>query len=70
MGQPDISIEALYEKTQSLYKLVVMVSRRATELNAGGVSLIQQPADNVVITALQEIAEGRLSYTQAHAQTV
>lgn len=62
MIHPDISIEALYEKTHSLYKLVVMVSRRATELNAGGAPLTLHPDGNVIITALQEIAEGRISH--------
>jgi DNA-directed RNA polymerase omega subunit len=62
MGHADISIETLFKKTQSLYKLVVMVSRRATELNAGAASLIPNPDSNVIITALQEIAAGRISH--------
>ncbi len=62
MVETDISIEALYEKTHSLYKLVVMVSRRATELNAGGAPLTPHPGKNVIVTTLQEIAEGRISH--------
>jgi DNA-directed RNA polymerase omega subunit len=57
-----ISIETLYNKTGSIYKLVVMASRRASELNAGATQLVQHQKDNVIAAALQEISEGKISF--------
>lgn len=58
----DIPIENLYDKVGSIYKLVVLASRRALELNAGAVRLVDTNSDNVSQVALQEIAEGKVTY--------
>lgn len=62
MSSKKINIEELYDKTGSLYKLVILASRRAVELNDGAVQLTEYEKDNVSETALKEIIEGRVSY--------
>ncbi|TRZ51216.1 MAG: DNA-directed RNA polymerase subunit omega [Dehalococcoidia bacterium] len=62
MGKIDIDLETLYEKTGSIYKLVVTAARRATELNVGAAQLTQDQKDNVIVAALQEISEGKVSF--------
>ena len=61
----NINLEALYNKTGSIYKLVVTAARRAIELNAGAAGLTQHQKDNVIVMALQEISEGKVSF-KAH----
>jgi DNA-directed RNA polymerase omega subunit len=63
MGQ-QLSLETLYAKTHSVYKLVVMASRRAIELNAGASQLTQAQKNDIISTALHEIAEGKVSFRQ------
>ena len=62
MGETDISIGNLYEKAGSIYKLVVMASKRALELNEGATKLTESDTDRVAEQALQEIAEGKITY--------
>jgi len=62
LGKIDIDLETLYEKTGSIYKLVVTAARRATELNVGAAQLTQDQKDNVIVAALQEISEGKVSF--------
>jgi DNA-directed RNA polymerase omega subunit len=65
VGQAGIPLEVLYEKTQSLYKLVVLVARRATQLNAGGAALVQQTHIDVIGTALQEVADDKITWKKS-----
>ncbi len=60
-----IPLERLYEKTHSMYKLVVLASMRASELNAGAAQLTQQERNNVLQAALHEIVEEKVTYAQA-----
>ena len=62
MGKIDINLETLYKKTNSIYKLVVIAARRAIEINAGAAQLTQCQKDNVIVAALQEISEGKISF--------
>lgn len=62
MAGADISIEKLFDKTHSIYKLVILASRRALELNEGAARLIESDTDKVSLLALQEIAEEKISY--------
>jgi DNA-directed RNA polymerase omega subunit len=62
LGRTKISLESLYDKTGSIYKLVIMAARRAVELNAGAAKLTQEQNDNIAETALQEILEGKVSF--------
>lgn len=54
--------EELLTKTGSVYKLVVLASRRASELTAGAPRLVKAAVEEKVSTiALQEILEGKVS---------
>lgn len=57
-----VPLEKLLPKTDgSMYKLVVLVARRAMQLAEGAPRLIDAPSDSKVTTvAMQEIAEGRV----------
>jgi len=58
-----ISIEGLLKKVDSLYKLVILASRRATELNDGKQKLVDvNPRAKITTIALQEIIEGKIGY--------
>ena len=49
----------------SAYKLVILASRRAMELSEGAPPLVETgPKKKPVVTALQEIAEGKISYRE------
>ena len=58
-----VPIEDLYKKVGSMYKLVVMASRRTVELNEGASKLVDAFAhakpSNI---ALQEIQQGKISF--------
>ncbi len=57
-----ISIEELLKKTGSVYKLVILASRRALELNKGAVPLVKEKKTSKLSTiALREIQEGKIS---------
>ena len=56
------SFEDLLNKTNSIYKLTVLAAKRASELNAGAPKLIETRNKDSVIVALEEIAEGKISY--------
>ena len=58
-------MENLLENTQgSLYKLVILASRRALELGAGSEKLVDEMASNAKLTsiALKEIKENKISF--------
>ena len=62
MSSKNIKIEELYEKTGSLYKLVILASKRAVELNDAATQLTEYEKDNISETTLKEIMEGKVSY--------
>ncbi len=56
-----VSVEDLINKTDSIYKLVVMASKRAAELNAGAPMLIEAGnSEKITTIVLEEIAQGRV----------
>lgn len=59
-----IPLESLYDKIQSMYKLVALASMRALELNAGAAQLTENERSNVLQTALHEILEEKITYAQ------
>ena len=65
MNTARIPLENLYSKTHSMYKLVVLASMRALELNAGAAKLTLDEKKDVLQTALLEIVEGKITYAQA-----
>ena len=62
MDTLSVPLEGLYDKTHSMYKLVVLASMRALELNAGAAQLTQQENNNVLEVALCEIMEEKITF--------
>jgi len=60
-----VALEDLLDKTDSIYKLTVLAARRALELNMGVPKLIETTDKNSIVIALEEIAEGKISYKDA-----
>ena len=60
-----VALEDLLDKTDSIYKLTVLAARRALELNMGVPKLIETTDKNSIVVALEEIAEGKISYKDA-----
>jgi len=59
----NIPMEQLIEKTGSLYKLVILASKRAVELNAGAGRLVEiSPLMKPSIVALEEIRQGKVKF--------
>lgn len=57
----NIPMEQLLDKTDSLYKLVILASKRAVELNAGAGKLVKSPLSTKFCTlALEEIRQGKV----------
>ena len=61
-----IPMEDLLERVGSRYKLVILASRRAMELNGGGQRLVDlSPMAKISTVALEEIKEGKIAYKKA-----
>ena len=57
------AIDKLLDKTHSIYKLVVIASRRTIELADGAQKLVDAPADaKPANIAIQEIMEDKITY--------
>ncbi|MFH1856482.1 MAG: DNA-directed RNA polymerase subunit omega [Candidatus Omnitrophota bacterium] len=52
----------LFKKTGSIYKLSVLASKRAIQLNDGAVPLTKKKFYKLSSVALQEIKEGKITY--------
>lgn len=61
------SLEEPLKQIGSVYKLVILASKRALELNEGAPKLITEAgsARKVTAVALQEIAQGKIGYKKA-----
>jgi DNA-directed RNA polymerase subunit omega len=55
------SMESLLDKTGSVYKLVILASKRALELNEGSPKLVETSSKKVTTIALDEIRDGKIS---------
>ena len=61
----DMPIDLLINKVGSLYKLVVIASRRAMELGDGAARLVDVAKDvKPINVALKEILDGRVTYKE------
>ncbi|RPI98152.1 MAG: DNA-directed RNA polymerase subunit omega [Spirochaetales bacterium] len=59
----DIAVDQLINKVGSLYKLVVLASRRAIELGEGAAKLVDVAKDvKPFNVALKEILDGKITY--------
>lgn len=54
------SMENLLDKTGSIYKLVILASKRALELNEGSPKLVETDSKKVSTIALDEIRDGKI----------
>ena len=57
------SADAMMDKTHSRYTLVVLASKRARQLLKGETCRIERPTDKFVTDAMEEIYEGKISYS-------
>ena len=55
-----VPVQDLLAKTDSIYKLVVLASKRAVELNAGAPRLVEADGEKISSIALEEIAQGKV----------
>lgn len=56
-----VDIENLLDKTDnSIYKLVILASKRALELNEGSPKLVETDNKKISSVALEEIKEGKI----------
>ena len=59
-------MEELLEKTDSIYKLVILAAKRAVELNSGAGKLIEaSPNIKLSTLALEEIRQGKIKLKKA-----
>jgi len=56
------SIDRLITRGDSKYTLVITAAKRARQLNEGGLSLIEAASAKDVSVALEELAQGKISY--------
>jgi len=56
-----VFVENLLDKTDgSIYKLVILASKRALELNEGSPKLVETDSKKISAVALEEIREGKI----------
>ena len=61
----NIGVDELMKKTNSIYKLAILASRRAYELSQGGGKLVEvDPNAKISTIALQEILNGKITYKE------
>lgn len=56
------ALEDLLEKVDCKYTLVVLAAKRARELREGKPCLVNPESSKIVTIALEEIAQGKISY--------
>jgi DNA-directed RNA polymerase subunit omega len=59
-GKTPISTEDILDKTNSVYKLVILASKRALELNEGSPKLVETDSKKISTIALEEIKAGKI----------
>ncbi|MEA3328456.1 MAG: DNA-directed RNA polymerase subunit omega [Candidatus Omnitrophota bacterium] len=57
-----IPVDELMKNIDSIFKLTILSARRAAELNNGMPKLVEAESKKPAIIALQEIAQGKISY--------
>lgn len=57
-----IRLDDLLKTTESVYKLVILASKRALELNDGQPKLVEVSSEKLSTVALEEIAQGKVTY--------
>ena len=59
-----VSRDELLEKVPSVYKLVILATKRTFDLNEGAPRFIEEKMDKASQTALIEIREGLVGYKE------
>lgn len=57
------STDSMLEKTHSRYTLVVLASKRARQLLTGAHCRLENPTEKFVTDAMEEIYEGKVTYS-------
>ena len=61
----NIGVDELMKKTNSIFKLAILASRRAYELSQGSAKLVEiDPNAKLSTIALQEILSGKITYKE------
>jgi len=61
----NIGVDELMKRTNSIYKLAILASKRAYELSQGSARLVEiDPSTKPSTIALQEIKEGKITYKE------
>ena len=63
MNRP--AIDNLVERVDSKYSLVIAVAKRARKIVEGSKPLVESDSPKSVTVALEEIDEGKVTYTKA-----
>ncbi len=59
----DVPIDKLLDKTHSIYKLIILASKRTIELSDGAQKLVDDPVTTKPAhVALDEILDGKIEY--------
>ena len=59
-----IPSEGFLDKTGSVYKLCILASKRALELNEGAEKLVKVDSGKLSTIALEEIKQGKIKYKE------
>lgn len=62
-GMVNPSTDDMLKKTHSRYTLVVLASKRARQLLTGEPCRIENPTEKFVTDAMEEIYEGKITYS-------
>lgn len=64
-----VTVEDCLEKDENRFALVILAARRCRQLMKGSQSLVSSK-NRAAVTALREIAAGKVKYSRAPADTV
>ena len=59
-----VSVEKLLDKIPSIYKLVILASRRTFDLNEGAPTMVGGKFEKTSQAALEEIRQGLVTYKE------
>lgn len=63
-----VTVEDCLEKVENRFQLVILASKRVKQLYKGAQPLIDPKNNRQVVTALREIAAGKISYEVSKKQ--
>mgnify|MGYP001232528213 CR=1 FL=1 len=66
----DLSYDALMEKADSPYTLVIAAARRARNIKDGSKAFVVSESNKPVSIALEEIIEGKVTYLRKNKKSI